>query len=88
VNKKNIYSIFDSKAEAYLDPFYAPTDGVAIRMFQQAANDASSDFHKFAADYTLFKIGEFDVAGGLVEPTKAHENLGTALQYVGAVAGE
>ena len=52
--EKKVYSVYDAKAGGYLDPFMAMTDGLAIRMFASAANDAQHDFHRYAADYTLF----------------------------------
>ena len=85
---KKVYAVYDSKAEAYLDPFYMMTDGLAIRAFQSAANDAQHDFHRFAADYTLFRIGSYHPETGFFTQDEAHTNLGTALQYVGVVAGE
>lgn len=86
--KKREYQIYDSKAEAFIDPFFAPTNGSAIRSFTQAANDPNSDFGKFPGDFTLFHCGERDDATGRTTYLEAFENLGTALQYVAAVAGE
>lgn len=59
-----IFSIYDSKAEAYLQPFFADTEGVAERMAQQAANDESHMFHQHAGDYTMFQVGEWDQEKG------------------------
>lgn len=80
-----IYSIFDSKVEAYLQPFFAPNNAVARRNFQSAASDATSNFHKFAGDYTLFFIAEFDDQTGQINRKKNHENLGTALEAITAL---
>ncbi len=73
-----IFAIFDSKAEAYLNPFFNPTAGVALRSFAQAANDEQHDFNKFAGDYTLFELGSFDPQTGTISPLSAPHNLGTA----------
>lgn len=77
-----VFAIFDSKAEAYMQPWFAPTKGVALRNFAQAANDTSSDFHRFAADYTLFEIGTWDQHTGDLVAHDAKLNLGTALEFV------
>ena len=82
-----IFSVYDSKAEAYLQPFFALTTAAGVRMFQRAAMDASSDFHLFAADYTLFELGEFDQSSGLIEQHATLVNLGTALQHVAQANG-
>lgn len=73
------FAIYDSKAEAYLTPFFQKTAGLAIRAFQQAANDAQHDFSRFAADYTLFEIASYDENTGVITPHKAQINLGLAL---------
>ena len=62
-----IFAIYDSKAEAYLQPFFSPTKATAIRSFTQAANDEKTDFYRFAEDYTLFEIGEWDPVGGEID---------------------
>lgn len=76
-----IFSIFDSKAEAFHMPFFSPTKGTAIRSFAQAANDESSDFFKHAGDYTLFEIGDWEELQGDGKFYEAKINLGTALEH-------
>lgn len=80
-----IYAIFDSKAEAYLRPFFCPNNAVAIRSFSAAAQQEGSDFNKHAADYTLFHIGSFDEYHATL---KDHTNtpLGTAIEYLANTA--
>jgi len=70
-----IFSIKDSKAEAYLLPIFAPTIGVAIRMFQNATLKENTDFNRYAADYTLFEIGEWDELKGRVKSLEANKNI-------------
>lgn len=70
-----IFSIKDSKAEAYLLPIFAPTIGVAIRMFQKATNDPTTDFHNYAGDYTLFEIGKWDELTGRIESNEVNKNI-------------
>lgn len=76
----NVYAVHDIKAEAYLQPFFAQTNGLAIRMFQQAANDQDHQFWKYAEDYTLFYIGIWDDSAGVLHSV-TKEPLGSALQY-------
>lgn len=62
-----LFSVFDSKAEAFLRPFLAETKGLAARSFTDACNDPEHEMCKHAEDYTLFCVGEFDqVTGELV----------------------
>jgi len=75
-----IFSIYDSKAEAFMQPFFLPTAGSAIRSFSDALLDEKSQFNKHAEDYSLFEIGEWDEVGGRVIPALAPRSLGTALE--------
>lgn len=77
-----VFSIYDSKAEAHLQPFFAPTRGMAIRSFQTAANSAGHDFNRFAADYTLFELGEFEPSSGNFNLHERHQNLGLAAEFI------
>lgn len=54
-----MFTIHDSKADAYLNPFYARSTGEAIRMFEQAMNDANSQFATSPQDYSLWELGQF-----------------------------
>ncbi len=80
--KLKVFSIHDSKAEAFIQPFYSQTTGTAVRSFEQAVNDPQSDFHKFAGDYTLFELGDFDQNTAVFTPLKTPINLGLALTYI------
>lgn len=63
-----IYTVHDSKAEAYLQPFFAANDAVAMRYLETAANDSGHEFARHAEDYTLFEIGGFDETTGNMDP--------------------
>lgn len=63
-----IYTIRDSKAEAYLQPFFATTDGVALRYITSALDDPDHEFTKHIEDYILFLIGQFDEETGELDP--------------------
>lgn len=55
-----MFSIHDSKAEAYLPPIYFKTKGEALRAFETSCKDEETNFHKYPSDYTLVELGEFD----------------------------
>jgi len=77
-----IFSVHDSKAEAFIQPLFAPTIAVGKRMFEAAVNDESTEFHRYAGDYTLFAIGEFETESGILYPYSIHKNLGLALTFI------
>jgi hypothetical protein len=78
-----IFSIYDSKAEAYNSPFYMQTQSLAIRAFTDEANNLDSQIGKHPADFTLFYMGEYDdhTASFNLEDTKI--SLGVASEFVG-----
>lgn len=57
---QQVFCYFDSKAEVYLQPFFAQAKGSAIRSFSDLVNDASSTFGKHPSDFVLFYIGEYN----------------------------
>lgn len=59
-----VYSIFDSKVNDFSNPFYMHAEGEAVRGFTEVANDPSTKIYKYAEDYTLFQLGEFDSVSG------------------------
>jgi len=56
---QKIFTIFDSKAGAYLTPFFLHADGMAIRVFTDCVNDKTHQFGKHPEDYILFNIGSW-----------------------------
>ncbi|WNK13651.1 MAG: nonstructural protein [Microvirus sp.] len=75
--QKSIYTILDSKAGIFCNPFISINDQTALRDFLRACTDPSVDFSYFPADYTLFHIGFFDEVLGTLMPNAALINLGT-----------
>lgn len=77
------FAVYDQAANAYLGPWLFPTTAVALRAFEQTVADENSDFHKHAADYTIFRIGEWNTELASLTPLEhGHQNLGTALQIL------
>lgn len=77
-----IFSVYDEKAEAFINPLFTHTTGLAIRGFTEAANDPQNNLAKHPGDFTLFEIGTWDEGKGVVTMLDAKISLGTALQYV------
>lgn len=78
---QKVFSVYDSKAEAYLQPFFMMSKGEAVRGFTDLANDANTCFGKHPEDYTLFEIGEYDNSEGHLVPLDAHISIGKAIEY-------
>lgn len=79
--KFKVFSIYDSKAAAFLTPFFLRHEGEAQRIFGTLAVDPEHQFCLHAADFTLFQIGEFDDLTASLTELPAHVNMGNALVY-------
>lgn len=75
------FSIYDVKAENYNPPFFVHTVGIAIRHFQELANDEQTMICKYPEDYTLYDIGTFDDSCGILKPHANTVPIGKALEF-------
>lgn len=62
----HIFTIRDAALDAYLQPFFSPTKGAAIRSLTEAANDPKHEFSRHAKDYTLYLVGSYDDSNGVI----------------------
>lgn len=76
------FSVYDSAAKLFLEPFQAPTVESAIRSFREAINKPGHQFAKFPEDYTLFHIGAFDAEKGVHVPLATPHSLGVAITFM------
>lgn len=76
-----VFTVYDSAARRYLEPFFAPTVEVALRMFRTLANKEGHLFAEYPADYVLFHIGSFDGESGMVSSLVAPHSLGVAIMF-------
>jgi len=76
-----IFTVYDSKAEAFLAPFFLKARGQAIRSFTDTCNDPEHAFYKHPSDYTLFALGEYDDAQAAFEIYEAPVGLGVAIEF-------
>ncbi len=79
--RHHVYTVHDSKAQAFTQPFFAVNSRVAVRMFTQLANDPEHLFCLHAEDFTLIELGEFDDQNGLFDLLPVSETIGKAIQY-------
>lgn len=76
------FSIYDSKAEAFMRPYFAETKGLAVRSFRDAVNESGHGMNKYPEDYTLFHIGAFDPMTGSLEPIGTPVSMGLAITFL------
>lgn len=78
INK--MFTIHDTKAKAYLPPFFLPEEGMAIRTFSQCINSKEHQFGRSPADYNLFLIGTFDDTTATVSLANV-QSLGNGVEF-------
>lgn len=79
--KVKIFSVQDSKAGVFMQPFPAVNELVALRGFADAAKDKVTNVGKHPEDFNLFELGEFDDQEGKFTNLNTPKMLGTANQY-------
>lgn len=79
--KLKIFTVYDSKIETYMQPFFMQSKGAALRAWSDTVADETTQFAKHPGDYTLFEIGEYDDEKATLTNYDVKINLGTALEH-------
>lgn len=74
-----LFSVFDAKLEAFIQPFYELTTAAAVRAFTNAANEPKHNFKIHGEDYSLFELGTFDQEKGTFSILESPKPLGLAI---------
>lgn len=80
--QSKMYTIRDSKAEIYGNPFYQKSHGEAERNFKSLTNDGKSTVNQYPEDFDLYYLGIYDDQTGKMETldTPQHVVKATALK--------
>ena len=78
----HIFSIHDSKAQAFFPPFYLHNQAMATRQFGDMVNDPESNISKHPADYTLFTLGTWDDQDSTFKVKVNKQSLGNGIEFV------
>lgn len=65
--KLQVMSVYDTKARAFLPPFFVPHVDVGLRAIASAANEPGHQLCRFAADFEIYHLGEWDDGTGVYE---------------------
>ena len=82
--KQPMYALFDSKAKAWLPPFLGRSDEDAKLSFAVLCQDAEHPVGRHPADYTMFRVGDWDTEKGELLPLEVRENLGNGIYFARA----
>lgn len=77
-----IFAILDKKALAYNTPFFFPNKGLALRGFEELANDEKSTVNKYPTDFSIWLIGEFDDKLGIIKSLDKPEFVDEAVNVI------
>lgn len=76
--KTIMFAIYDTKAECYNPPFFMPKKEMALRAFNDLANDGNTNISRHPEDYILYELAEFDDITGEVK-SRLPVSLGHAI---------
>lgn len=77
-----VFAVRDVKSQAFLQPFYSPSVGSALRAFGDAVNDKSCPFNKHPEDYVLYEIGSYDDGSAGLFPLEVIKMLSTGSDLI------
>ena len=70
---QKMFSVYDLKTKAFMQPWFSPEPGSAMRAFGDECNKANSPLAAHPEDYQLFELGSFDdISGGVVGCSPMH----------------
>lgn len=59
-----VFSLYDSKAEAFGSPVMYPTEGMAVRALKDVVNDSKTTVGQHPEDYIMYQIADYDDSKG------------------------
>lgn len=71
-----VCSVYDTKAEAFITPFFVPNMAMALRALGDAVRDREHMFGKHPEDYILFELGKFDDSTSYIDQLVPPRNCG------------
>lgn len=77
-----VYAIYDSKIEAFQQPFFMQTKGQAIRALQDNLSNVDSQIAKHPEDFTLFELSQYDDVKGKFDCYDTPVSLGLLVEFM------
>ena len=79
---QKVFGVRDSKALAFLQPYFSNSVGAAVRAFADEVNDGKGMITKHPEDFLLYELGEFDDNSGEFKCTVPIKMLGSGKDFV------
>lgn len=68
-----VVAVRDRAMDAFMQPFFVPSIGMALRSFGDEVNRSESPMYSHPEDYDLYQIGSYDDATGALSPIPPHQ---------------
>lgn len=81
---QKVFGVRDTKALAFLQPYFSNSTGAAVRAFSDEVNntDGRSMIQKHPEDFVLYELGEFDDNTGAFVSHSPIKMLGCGADFV------
>lgn len=76
-----VFSLFDSKAKAYTQPYFMPQKGQALRSLDGIVNNPQTEVYKYPDDFKLYKLADYDNLSGKFIPLQEPEFIANAVEF-------
>lgn len=77
-----MYSVRDSKSNAFNPPFYAINEETGLRSFAQLVLDPAQTVSKFPEDFDLYHVGDYDDESGKISPQETPVHVQKAISVL------
>jgi len=70
-----VFAVRDSALGEFMNPFVAPSAGIATRSFSDEVNRKDSPISAHPSDFELFELGEYDAESGRIISLSSPKSL-------------
>jgi len=82
MEKQYAFSIYDSKAQAFMQPWFLPTEALALRAFADCVNDPEHNFGRHPEDYILHAVGAWSPESGTLTCPDSPTSIATGISVI------
>jgi len=79
MEKQYAFSVYDAKAKAFMQPWFLPTEELALRAFGDCVKDPEHNFGRHPEDYILHQVGAWCPSNGTLTCPDAPMVIATGL---------
>jgi len=80
-----MFAVYDSKALAFLQPFFSNSNGSAICAFEDAVHEVKTPIGAHPGDYQLYELGGFNDEDGNITVLRPNKLLCNGLDFVSSL---